>query len=228
MKFSKLTSFFIALAALLLPVNAMADITISAAYTDSEGHAVNATGDFSAEAPLHVHFSAAVSALSGSYSLEWRFSHTGADGTSSLTRYSDETDFDFTESGLTVVLVMARRGDDIVDSTSIRVTISESHLEMPNAFSPNGDGVNDIYRAKPGYKSIVSFHAYIYNRWGQMLYDWTNIEGGWDGTSHGHQVKDGVYFVLVKARGADGIDYEIKRDITLMRRHNDSSTGTNP
>ena len=92
-------------------------------------------------------------------------------------------------------------------------------LEMPNAFSPNGDGVNDIYKAKSNHRSIVEFHAYIFNRWGQKLFDWTNINEGWDGTVHGKPVKDGTYFVLVKAKGADGRDYNIKKDVNILRTY---------
>ena len=88
---------------------------------------------------------------------------------------------------------------------------------MPNAFSPNGDGINDIYKPKEGYQNLKEFHAYIYNRWGQKLYDWTDPSTGWDGTFHGTPVKDGVYFCLVKAKGADGKTYNIKRDVNLLR-----------
>ena len=95
-----------------------------------------------------------------------------------------------------------------------------SQLTFPNAFSPNGDGINDKYMAKSNHKSIVEFHAYIFNRYGQKIYDWDNINDGWDGTSHGHPVKDGVYYVYVKARGADGIEYNIKRDVNLLRNFN--------
>ena len=45
-----------------------------------------------------------------------------------------------------------------------------SSLLMPNAFSPNGDGINDIYKPKSGYQNITEFHAYIFNRWGQKLF----------------------------------------------------------
>ena len=92
-----------------------------------------------------------------------------------------------------------------------------SVLLMPNAFSPNGDGINDIYKPKEGYQNIKVFHAYIYNRWGQKLFEWSDPATGWDGTYKGKPVKEGVYFCLVKAKGADGKTYQIKRDVNLLR-----------
>ena len=183
------------------------------------------------EAPLLVRFEANASDLEVGSTLEWRFVHNGVDGQNSYVRYEENPEHTFTESGLTRVTLIVRYQEEVVDSASINVTISESHLEMPNAFSPNGDGHNDIYRAKPhgktgGYKSIVEFHAYIFNRWGQKLYEWTNIDDGWDGTYNGSPVKDGVYFVLVNARGADGKEYNIRRDVNLIRRHNDDTTNS--
>lgn len=117
------------------------------------------------------------------------------------------------------------KGDELVEYTQeywdetgpMTVSISESKLEMPNAFSPNGDGINDIYKAKDGYQSLIEFHAYIFNRWGQKLYEWTDPAGGWDGKYKGNDVKDGVYFVLVKAKGADGRKFNIKKDVNLLR-----------
>lgn len=112
------------------------------------------------------------------------------------------------------------------DSVADVDTVSTSVLFMPNAFSPNGDGVNDVYKAKSGYRAITTFHAYIYNRWGQKLFEWTDIDGGWDGTYKGKPVKQGVYFVLVKAKGTDGKIYNIKRDVNLLRGYNDDSYET--
>ena len=58
---------------------------------------------------------------------------------------------------------------------------------------------------------------------------WQPKAGGWDGTYQGHPVKDGTYFVLVKARGADGVEYDIRRDVNLLRDHNNlEDTTTNP
>ena len=88
---------------------------------------------------------------------------------------------------------------------------------MPNAFSPNGDGVNDVFRVK--HKSLVRFNAYVFNRWGQELYRWglQNIDAGWDGTARGKNVPEGVYFIVVEAEGADGVNYKIKSDINILR-----------
>ena len=103
------------------------------------------------------------------------------------------------------------------DVGAINISISESKLDMPNAFSPNDDGINDIYKAKEGFQSITEFHAYIFNRWGQKLFEWTNPAEGWDGTFNGKPVKQGVYFVLVEAKGADGRKYNIRKDVNLLR-----------
>ena len=80
-----------------------------------------------------------------------------------------------------------------------------------------------MYKAKSGYQSIVEFHAYIFNRWGQKLYEWTNPADGWDGTYNGKDVKEGVYYVLVKAKGADGRKYNIKRDVNLLRGYDETA-----
>lgn len=103
------------------------------------------------------------------------------------------------------------------DEDTAAVTGDISVLEFPNAFSPNGDGVNDVYKAKSTYRNITSFHAYILNRWGQKIYDWRDPAGGWDGTYRGKQVADGVYFLYCKATGADGRKYNIKKDVNILR-----------
>lgn len=145
----------------------------------------------------------------------------------------------FTTSGRHLVALYATfvNGTDTIrydyenywaDATPLSITIKSSKLEVPNAFSPNGDGTNDIFRVKQdSYQSIVSFKATIFNRWGQKLYQWTDITGGWDGKFHGTDVKQGVYYVHVEARGADGIVYDIKRDVNLLRGYTakDGSSG---
>lgn len=166
---------------------------------------------------------------------EWRFTMEG-ETEPYLVRYEQDTEYTFNSAGSHRIVLYATfvNGNDRIEYTQeywdetgpIRVTISESKLEMPNAFSPNGDGINDIYKAKSGYQSITEFHASIFNRWGQKLYEWNDPAGGWDGTYKGKDVKQGVYFVLVKAKGADGREYNIKRDVNLLRGYTEERAGT--
>ena len=206
----------------LMTTSAFADIDLQAVYM-KDNVETTTSEDFTAEAPLHVRFLSNASSLDPEAQLEWHITNKATG--SNITRYDENIELDFTEAGEHTIKLQVRQDDMIVDEDVIIVTISESHLEMPNAFSPNGDGINDIYKAKSNHKSIVEFHAYIFNRYGQKLYDWTDINSGWDGTSHGSPVKDGVYFVYVKARGADNVEYNIRRDVNLLRNFNELENG---
>ena len=191
-------------------------VEISAIYIDDNGVEVETRNDFSGQAPLSVSFRANPQDMEGlDPTYEWHFRMEG-ESKDFMVRYEENTDYTFTKAGKTYVTLYANLGNEERDSSRICVTISESKLLMPNAFSPNGDTHNDVYKAKE-YQSIVEFHAYIFNRWGQKLFEWTNPAEGWDGNYNGNPVKEGVYFVVVKARGADGIVYNIRKDVNLLR-----------
>ena len=206
-----------------------------ATFTTDEGEETGTS--YSGSAPLTVVFHANAENV-GMYTphYEWRFAKEG-ETQPYLVRYEEETEYTFTEVGSHRIVLYATfiNGNDTVaytkdywqDAQPITIQISESKLEMPNAFSPNGDGINDIYRAKNNYQSIVEFDAYIFNRWGQKIYEWHDPAGGWDGKFNGKDVKQGVYFVLVKAKGADGRKYNIKKDVNLLRGYTESN-GVNP
>ena len=60
---------------------------------------------------------------------------------------------------------------------------------IPSAFTPNNDGNNDIF--KPKYSGIESYKMYIFNRWGELVFQGENI--GWDGTQNGENIPNGIY-----------------------------------
>jgi len=93
-------------------------------------------------------------------------------------------------------------------SYSESIDVSESGLKVPNAFSPNGDAINDEF--KVSYKSLTRFKAWIFNRWGVQLYYWTDPSKGWDGKVNGKYVSSGVYFYVIEATGSDGRRYKLK------------------
>ena len=186
---------------------------------------------YTGSAPLTCRFKANPADNSGWDAFyEWRF-YRGEDRRNPfLRRYEEETTLDINSSGAHYIQLHAMfvHDKDTIrfteeDLPPIVINVYESKLEMPNAFSPNGDGVNDIYKAKAGYQSIVDFHAAIFNRWGQKLFEWDDPAKGWDGKSHGKDVKQGVYFCLVKAKGADGRVFDIKTDVNLLRGYEEGS-----
>lgn len=208
--------------AMFAPISASAQsVEISAVYVDDNGVETETRSNFSGQAPLSVSFRANPTDMEGlEPTYEWHFRMEG-ESRDMMVRYEENTDYTFTKAGKTYVTLYANLGNQERDSSQICVTVSESKLLMPNAFSPNGDRYNEEYKAKE-YQSLVEFHAYIFNRWGQKLFEWTDPSKGWDGTYKGKPVKEGVYFVVVKARGADGIVYNIRKDVNLLRGHTSS------
>ena len=180
---------------------------------------LHAGDDYTGSAPLEFLFAANMEETSSSLRFEWNFSENASFETIYLTRFDEETLYTFERSGKFYVRLQVTDIDtgntDI--SESFMIQIAESDLKIPNAFSPNGDGINDIF--KVSYQSLVKFEATVFNRWGQKMYHWgmANIDEGWDGTAHGRQVPDGVYFIVIKAVGADGVVYNHKGDINILR-----------
>ena len=218
-----------------LPLCSMAQkVDPQAYYIDKEGNEVETRSIEKAEAPLDVTFRANPTEMDDvTPSYEWHFrKESVTEGLTELfVRYEEDTQYTFTESGTFKVVLKTfidHEGTQI-DSTEIVITIPDSKLVFPNSFSPNKDQINEIYGAigvnepehTDHWRSIVEFHAYIFNRWGQKLFEWTDISKGWDGTYKGHPVKEGTYFVVVNAKGADGVVYNIRKDVNLIRGHHD-------
>ena len=184
---------------------------------------------FTGSAPIVIRFNTGVAEPSSALRFEWQVSRFPDMEALELTRFDEETELDFVEAGTLYVRVIITDSESELtyESSPFSVTVSESKLEMPNAFSPNGDGINDVYKIT--YESIISLDAYIFNRWGQQIYhmDLSNVDEGWDGTYHGKQVKDGVYFIMVKAVGSDGVEYTKRKDINILRGTNGTLSGGN-
>lgn len=91
-----------------------------------------------------------------------------------------------------------------------------SEYSVPNVFSPNGDGVNDVFKiTATGVKGLA---CDVYNRWGTKLYEWNTISGGWDGrTTSGTTAEDGVYYYQLRITQADGTVKEERGFIELIR-----------
>lgn len=236
--------YFVLLNMMFLCVSAQTlypSIDPQASYTTVEGETID-DATSGQNAPLAAHFTVNTSDQ-GDYKAryEWKIYRQGEEDSPIVHRLGDdmeELDYTFTLSGTFYVQVYATfvrydavAGNDTIQFPEngvpgpIQVTINESKLEFPNAFSPNEvpDGFNDELKAKDGYQSIVEFKAAVFNRWGQKLYSWTDVSKGWNGRINGHLVNDGVYFLVVNAKGADGRKYNIRKAITVITGYNKDS-----
>ena len=189
---------------------------------------------YSGSAPIAAHFTSNVSNL-GSYSAryEWRVYKASEEENPFLVRYDADFDYTFMESGSSYIklFITFTHASDTIEyeiSEPFSVTASESVLNVPNAFSPNGDGQNDIFRVKDDHRSIIQFKGYIFNRWGKKLFEWDDINSGWDGKAGGHDVADGVYYCRIDAKGADGRVYKIRKAVTLLRSYYEEQNNTEP
>ena len=208
-----------------------------ATYVNHEGETVEIEVGGTYDAPLTVTFVAnPVDTVGYDVLYEWRIEQV-RDGVPALlaVRNEEVTTYTFTEGGTSVTyrivlyITYTHRESGFTgegEAEPITFTLRGSSLQLYNAFSPNGDGTNDVYRVKT--QSLLSFRMKIFNRWGQEVAsgDHNSLiaehEGDytyyvcWDGTYHGGRVEDGVYFILVEAEGSDGVKYVRRGDINIL------------
>jgi gliding motility-associated-like protein len=88
-------------------------------------------------------------------------------------------------------------------------------LYAPNAYTENGDGINDIYRMVPVF--VKDYHLQIYNRWGERIFETYNKKDGFNGTYKEESTQGDVYFYIVEYTGWDESKYIKKGNFTLLR-----------
>ena len=162
----------------------------------------------SGEAPLEVTFTDK-SIRAQTY--KWNF---GDDSTSTLSNPGVHTYYIPGDYSVSLTVESALH---CIDSTRFdKITVDRSSLQVPNVFTPNGDGINDVFRVEK--TSLRDFSIQIFSRSGVRVYDFSG-EGkmlkdweGWDGHINNGSAKasPGVYFYIIKALGWDDIRYQGK------------------
>jgi gliding motility-associated-like protein len=104
-------------------------------------------------------------------------------------------------------------------STDSVKVINDCYVNIPNIFTPNGDGINDFFFPRQLLtKGLTMFNMHVYNRWGQMIFEATSLDGaGWDGKLNGIPQPEGVYVYSIDAVFKDGQIEHHKGNVTLMR-----------
>lgn len=95
------------------------------------------------------------------------------------------------------------------------VIIDSIQILLPNAFTPNGDGINDVFRGV--IRNFEAFEFLIYDRWGGLVFTGKSETFTWDGTQNGEALPAGVYPYVLKAQGKNGRPYNRTGQIVLIR-----------
>lgn len=107
-----------------------------------------------------------------------------------------------------------------VDSISNRIIINPKWQEyIPTAFTPNGDGDNDIFRPYGFNIDYSDYTMYIYDRWGKQIFETHDLNVGWNGKVNGHEevVQQDVYVYLIVLRDITGLEHQFIGHITLIK-----------
>lgn len=128
--------------------------------------------------------------------------------------------YSFPDTGRYAVTQVVAHPSGCLDTLSRIVDVRpEVRYFLPNAFSPNGDGLNDEYTGVGLMDGARNFSMTIWNRWGQKIYESTDPDQGWNGRAFnsGPESPPGVYVVLVQFAGPRGESFEYKQFATLVR-----------
>ncbi len=146
------------------------------------------------------------------YNYSWEFSESLSD-----LGISNPLAFPLENTTYTLVVTDASGCENTIQ---FLVVVTESpcddpNIFLPNAFTPNGDGENDVLRLLGN--GIEEMHLIIYNRWGQKVFETFDQSIGWDGTFKGSQLPPDAFGFYLTVRCINGDDYYKKGNITLLK-----------
>ncbi|MBP7809389.1 MAG: gliding motility-associated C-terminal domain-containing protein [Bacteroidia bacterium] len=130
--------------------------------------------------------------------------------------------FPYTEPGTYPVVLVVKSDRGCTDTLVRPLVVGEDFgIYVPNVFTPNGDGLNDIFQPK-GF-GVVKYEMNIFDRWGEKVFSTKDFEKGWDGTMQSKNdvkygvLEDGAYTWLINATSVFGKSHELKGHVTLMK-----------
>ncbi|MBL0913000.1 MAG: PKD domain-containing protein [Bacteroidia bacterium] len=136
----------------------------------------------------------------------WNF----GDGTTSG---SENPQHSYSAEGIYPVMLVASGDSGCIDTAWAEVQVID--IEVPNIFSPNNDGKNDVFFInKPGIPAAL---MQIRNRWGQLLFESEDLLSGWDGSMQGGEAPGGTYFYVLRLSDSAGKQIFLNGHLTLVR-----------
>jgi gliding motility-associated-like protein len=145
------------------------------------------------------------------YSWLWDF----GDGTTVLALNNDDVMHNYSSSGSSITYLTVTDTNGCEDTASFAIEIPEE-LDAPNVFSPNNDGINDIFQIVAC--GMEEYDIEIFNRWGMLIFKSAATRISWNGyTTAGSLAPPGTYFYIINATSESGVEFINKGSLTLLR-----------
>lgn len=102
-------------------------------------------------------------------------------------------------------------------SDTVTVTVLPYCIKVKNAFTPNGDGVNDTWMVYDQFDCLKNVRVQVFNRYGSRVFESQNYRNDWRGTYSGKNLPDATYYYVVDYSLIDGRKYQVRGDVTILR-----------
>lgn len=139
--------------------------------------------------------------------------------TAQYTSVQQNPTFMYEHAGEYPVALIVKSDKGCLDTIIQKIVVGEDYgIYVPNAFTPNADGFNDVFQPK-GF-GIVKYELNIFDRWGEKVFHTKVFEEGWNGTFQGRNnkiIEEGTYTWLINLTNVYGKSHELKGHVTLIR-----------
>jgi len=157
--------------------------------------------------------------ISPNYTSSFSWSTPGATTTEAFSDSLIEIYYpELISNNYTVSLIETTEFGCVDSAQEILIINNDQIIYAPSAFTPDGDGLNQMWGIYIEGIDIYDFHLTLFNRWGEMIWESYNPDGLWDGTYGGTVVQDGVYVWVIQAKDKENDKvYEFKGFVTVLR-----------
>lgn len=117
----------------------------------------------------------------------------------------------------TLYTITVKNAVGCIATDDILVTVIPYCIKVKNAFTPNGDGNNDLWRVYDQYDCLKNISLMVFNRYGSKVFESKDYRNSWDGRYNGKSVPDGTYYAVLNFTLINGKVITIKSDLTILR-----------
>jgi len=176
----------------------------------------NPIASFAADPPVTTEDNPTITFLNqttGATLYSWDF----GDGSGSTT--TENPIYTYEGTGEYAVTLWVENAAGCIDSTKAGIIVKPTFIfYIPNSFSPNKDGRNEVFMPKGIGWNLDAYSMRIYDRWGELVFSTTDVNHGWDGyMPNGTEAQMGVYSVRIYIKGLDLSEHTYSRALTLIK-----------